>query len=70
MSKQKLIFTEETIWIVLEVLGKAVNEHGFVIDKTTKELVLDAEGNKFKPSQIVAISKEDWYTNIFQMTNA
>lgn len=70
MNKSKLIFTEESIWAILEALDKAVNEHGFVIDKTTKEFALDAEGKKFKPKQIVAISKDEWCTNVFQMTNA
>lgn len=70
MSKQKLIFTENTIPLILQALEKECDIHGYVICSKTKEHELDAEGKKFKPKQIVAISKEDWYTNIFQMTNA
>lgn len=58
----KLIFTERAIELILKALEKSVDENGYVIDKKTKKLEKDYDGDIFKPEEIMGIVKNIWIT--------
>jgi hypothetical protein len=65
-KKTKIIFDDKSILFVLEALGKTTDKNGYVIDVKTRKVALDVDGNKFKPKDIVAMTKGNWITSIFQ----
>lgn len=53
----KLLFSKETIPFILEAFGKSINDDGFIIEKSTGELVLTPEGEEIEASKFGGLKK-------------
>lgn len=56
-NKPKLLFTERSLHLILEAFGKSINEDGFIIDSTTKELIETPDGDTIKHTEFGGMKK-------------
>lgn len=62
----KLIFTQETLGLIIEALGFKTTINGYVID-SNGAFVNDVDGNKFKPEQLIGVHKDKFFTHDSQL---
>lgn len=53
----KLLFTDKSLPLILEAFDKSINEEGFIIEKSTGELVLTPEGEEIEAKNFAGIKK-------------
>lgn len=56
--KPVITFTPEAKEFILSAFNKELDSAGFIIDSTTKDLILTKSGNKLHVSKFAGISKE------------
>lgn len=65
-KKPAITFTPETVGFILEAIDLHVSDEGYVVD-IENDFVLDVDGNRFKPAQLIGIMDKKFLTNTLQI---
>ena len=65
--KPRILFDKKSLPFILKAIGKSIDKNGYIIDKKTKEIILDIDGNKVKANKLIGIYKDKWITKSFQI---
>lgn len=67
MKKTKIIFTKETVHLILEALNIRTDSNGYVISTETFDCVLDVDKNPFKDRDLIGIIGKNFITRESQL---
>lgn len=65
-KKPTITFTPQTVGFILEAIDLHVSDEGYVVDMDN-DFVLDVDGNRFKPIQLIGIINKKFLTSTLQL---